>query len=462
MSWNQIFTSTEGVNKMPPTTWNNVISGGTTGVASVTNTDGNLSISPNTGDVVVNLSNSLTLNNPSIETVLGSVVSVTNTTDNSVVELTPTNVNLSSISTGTTNTIQSGSVVMINNFIPTNTYIAQINPTSGAVFSELETTTDTLNSVSITTNQLNLQNTISSTILKNNTIDSEGITIIDITADASTTYKATNLIMSNTNTLETTNILPGEITVNGGPGTVTLSTSSGISTPSLQISTYNMPTTDGSANDFLQTDGAGTVAWVAATPASGVSDVTNTDNNLLITTVAIPVAGTKEINFSNTFYETASGTCEFVYINGGVLSSPCNFTITRLKNQCTIVIETSGISALLCDAVTSEGLSTYITGLTTTMVPSLATGISGGNIIPVSEYTPGPVYTRTFMAMSQINQGLVATALSIGLRIIPDINVTGSGQFIECLFSNLYSWGNFNYTSSSTTALNYITLTYTV
>lgn len=171
------------------------------------------------------------------------------------------------------------------------------------------------------------------------------------------------------------------------------------------VGSYSMPLADGTANQFLKTDGTGNLSWVnVASPSSvvflggqagpisfGTTDSTQVDV-LVNNTSQLSLQSSGDIVLGN------SGTSNSIFINGGLrygfrqISSFVGTNLDLSKNDYFVVINTSVIKTItLPSADASNGGRSYILlrkfagGLTTDLrvLPAMGDNIDGFSYVDI-------------------------------------------------------------------------------
>jgi len=105
----------------------------------------------------------------------------------------------------------------------------------------------------------------------------------------------------------------------------------------VEYTPYALPASDGTANYILQTDGAGSVTWVAPNTIGSLDNIYNTDGTLTGPRV-VSGGGTEQLRFSGmTDFTVSSITNQIEFSTAGsLLLSPGNLEITGLTNTGTV------------------------------------------------------------------------------------------------------------------------------
>ncbi len=179
-------------------------------------------------------------------------------------------------------------------------------------------------------------------------------------------------------------------------------------------SAYTFPTTDGTANYVLATDGSGTVSWIAQTGGSGDTGYWRLDNGALS-----PVNDTLDL------------------LLGSNASSSAKFAVLNIGNG----TPTASISG------TTTNVATYLTGegnlATTNMAPFTLGGSSTGNIAILNNtsITPQVDSTTTFnvtnnTGISILNVDTTNGRVGIGTTSPSyELDVNGTSRFTDSLLA---------------------------
>ena len=188
----------------------------------------------------------------------------------------------------------------------------------------------------------------------------------------------------------------------------------GLQAPAVSGSlTFTLPATDGAANQFLQTDGAGNLGWASATSSSNAYTRTN----------FVATGG------QTTFAVTYTVPLILVWVNG-VLQSPSDYTAT------------TGTNVVLASACVAGDLVEFVAFTTVTIATAMLTDFSNataanpatfGGTGLTSAGSAGNFLTSTGSTWQSSTVATVRNAVGIGISSRKTANYTAvAGDYLAC------------------------------